>query len=1086
MADKYSRGIPQPPVIQDGAPPEPPVQDGPPPLQPQPVTQDGLPRPQPLVQDGPPPLPEPLIQDGTPPSQPEPVIQDGTPPPQPKPIVQDGTPPPPPEPIVQDGTPQPQPGPQIQDGQSLQPYGNENQAPVARDDTLSGELGTAQTIRVLENDTDPDGNPLMITQINGIDMQPGWVTWVNGTGLVTLNEDQTLTVELLDGSGKSEFSYTIEDCSGECTTANVIVESNGTDTQTAPPEPLIQDGSPQTIPEPVVQDGTPQPVPVIQDGPPQPVPEQSKNLAPTAKEDAISGELGQAQVVKILENDTDPNGDPLTVTQINGIDMQPGWVTWVNGTGLVTLNEDQTLTVELLDGVGSSQFTYTIEDCSGACSTTTVVVNSTGTETPPENTDNQAPVATDDVVSGVLGTEQTVKILENDTDPNGDPLAVTQINGVDMQPGWVTWVNGTGLVTLNEDQTLTIEWLEGCGVSEFTYTIADCSGTTSTATVILEPEPSKPQPEPIIQDGSPPPQPEPVVQDGSPPPQPEPIIQDGSPQPNPEPVVQDGPPQPNPEPVIQDGSPPPQPEPVIQDGSPPPQPEPVVQGGSPTPKPEPVIQDGSPPPQPEPVVQDGSPPPQPEPILQDGPPPKPEPVVQDGSPTPQPEPVVQDGSPTPQPELVVQDGSPTPQPEPVVQDGPPPPQPEPPSVNCKIIGSDTIREGLNTSNAYRVELEGPVVEDTWVTININSMTAKQTDGAGYKAFNVYYGGGQQTGYNPGTITGEDVIYYTTNQGQQEQVEKVWFNDPIYNSGNTGNAKDNFVGVNNLVHDFLVYDSDGKIVSGNTMKVLVKAGEAISQPFTVKANKEVEVGKKGFAQFSNGAQEGDETFSFSVTKVGDQEACDCDFQITIKDQIASVSPIVLDLNEDGEIGVTGETSSIKKDSDAEVGRTVEFDIDADGEMDTIEWVDGSGDGILTDMSKIAGDGTIDGSALFGDEGGKYSSGYEKLKTHDTDDDGMISGAELEKMGIWIDDGDAILEDGEMISAKDYGIESISTEMQIILDEDGRELMQSTAVTVDGKEILSEDVWFAEADEETIAEMEALESNFDNPPFVEDTI
>ena len=60
-----------------------------------------------------------------------------------------------------------------------------------------------------------------------------------------------------------------------------------------------------------------------------------------------------------------------------------------------------------------------------------------------------------------------------------------------------------------------------------------------------------------------------------------------------------------------------------------------------------------------------------------------------------------------------------------------------------------------------------------------------------------------------------------------------------------------------------------------------------------------------------------------------------------------TPIALDLNGDGEIGVTGETSSHEKDANAEIGQTVEFDIDADGKLDNIEWFDGSGDGILID-------------------------------------------------------------------------------------------------------------------------------------------
>ncbi len=215
---------------------------------------------------------------------------------------------------------------------------------------------------------------------------------------------------------------------------------------------------------------------------------------------------------------------------------------------------------------------------------------------------------------------------------------------------------------------------------------------------------------------------------------------------------------------------------------------------------------------------------------------------------------------------------------------------------------------------------------------------------------------------------------------------------------------------------------------------------------------------------------------------DQE--DCDLSNNCDDAtVRWISPVALDMNGDGEIGVTGATSSYMKDSDAALGRTVEFDIDADGDIDTIEWFDGSGDGILVDTTKIGANGEIDGSALFGDEGGKYANGYEKLKAHDTNGDGVVSGAELEGLGLWFDDGDAVLEDGELKSAADAGIASVSTDMKIVLDDDGRKLMQSSATDEDGNDILTEDVWFAEA-EDDIAEMEDLQASMNSLPAMEE--
>ncbi|MEM9496133.1 MAG: SdrD B-like domain-containing protein [Pseudomonadota bacterium] len=201
-----------------------------------------------------------------------------------------------------------------------------------------------------------------------------------------------------------------------------------------------------------------------------------------------------------------------------------------------------------------------------------------------------------------------------------------------------------------------------------------------------------------------------------------------------------------------------------------------------------------------------------------------------------------------------------------------------------------------------------------------------------------------------------------------------------------------------------------------------------------------------------------------------------FQYVVKDEkgaqttgilstILNVTPIALDLNGDGEIGVTGETSSWQKDADAELGRTVEFDIDADGDLEVIEWFDGSGDGILVDTRKIGADGEIDGSALFGDEGGKYANGFEKLALLDADGDGVLTGAELEGLGVWVDDGDGVLEEGELQTLEQHDIASISAEMTVEYDDEGRELQRSTATTTDGETILTEDVYFAAADSAT---------------------
>ena len=198
------------------------------------------------------------------------------------------------------------------------------------------------------------------------------------------------------------------------------------------------------------------------------------------------------------------------------------------------------------------------------------------------------------------------------------------------------------------------------------------------------------------------------------------------------------------------------------------------------------------------------------------------------------------------------------------------------------------------------------------------------------------------------------------------------------------------------------------------------------------------------------------FSFSAYDANGNEV-ESAFKLEVFDRNFA-SPIALDLTGDGEIGVTGETTIQDKSDISYIGETVEFDIDADGVVDEIEWFSGDGDGILVDTSLIGPNGEIDGSALFGDLGGQYENGYVKLAQLDANGDGNIAGAETANLGIWIDNGDAILQAGELQTLEQAGVESVSAQASV--DAEGR--IQSTATATDGSEIYTEDVWFAKGE------------------------
>jgi hypothetical protein len=173
------------------------------------------------------------------------------------------------------------------------------------------------------------------------------------------------------------------------------------------------------------------------------------------------------------------------------------------------------------------------------------------------------------------------------------------------------------------------------------------------------------------------------------------------------------------------------------------------------------------------------------------------------------------------------------------------------------------------------------------------------------------------------------------------------------------------------------------------------------------------------------------------------------------------PVMLDLNGDGSIGVTG--LSTARNHHGTIRPTVDFDLDGDGSLDHIEWSSGNGDGILVDdrdggaTKAMNGSQVINGKRLFGDEGGAYASGYERLAQLDANHDGKLTGSELDGLKIWIDDGDAKLEPGELKTLAELHVSELSVRMDLVMNQRGETLMRGT-FTRNGEQQMSEDVWF----------------------------
>ncbi|NLK96445.1 MAG: calcium-binding protein, partial [Clostridiales bacterium] len=130
----------------------------------------------------------------------------------------------------------------------------------------------------------------------------------------------------------------------------------------------------------------------------------------------------------------------------------------------------------------------------------------------------------------------------------------------------------------------------------------------------------------------------------------------------------------------------------------------------------------------------------------------------------------------------------------------------------------------------------------------------------------------------------------------------------------------------------------------------------------------------------------------------------------------IDPLVIDLNGNGF------TPTSVKDG-------AYFDLDQNGFAEKMGWINGDDALLAIDKNR---DGKInDGSELFGDKtllkNGKYAqNGFEALKEYDTNKDGIISQGDIDfdSLLLWQDiNGNGISENGELISLKDAGIDSI---------------------------------------------------------------
>lgn len=290
-----------------------------------------------------------------------------------------------------------------------------NEPPIANADVAQTMQGIPVSSNVLTNDDDPDGDNIVLnlTPITG--PNNGTVT-LNPDGSFTYTPDPTFI-------GVDTYIYSICDdgIPSLCDTAVVTIN-------------VLEDPTPNNQPPFAGDDG-----------------------AVTNVDTPVSGDL--------LANDSDPDGDNITVntTPILG-----------PSSGTVTINPDGTFDYTPNGGFnGTDVFTYSICDdgVPSMCDTATVTI-----QVVPDNGGNEPPIANDDEAQTNENTPVSGNVLNNDGDPDGDPItSAGPLTGPD---------NGTVSIAPNGDFTYTPD--PGfTGTDTFTYQTCDAGPLCDTATVTI-------------------------------------------------------------------------------------------------------------------------------------------------------------------------------------------------------------------------------------------------------------------------------------------------------------------------------------------------------------------------------------------------------------------------------------------------------------------------------------------------------------------------------------------------------------------------------------------------------------------------
>ncbi|AFY45959.1 VCBS repeat-containing protein [Nostoc sp. PCC 7524] len=218
------------------------------------------------------------------------------------------------------------------------------------------------------------------------------------------------------------------------------------------------------------------------------------NTPPTAANDAVSINENTLLNGNVLTNDSDLDGSPLTVTQVNGSAANVGQEI-ILGNGKLRVNANGSFTFDptngtpaLTDGydylaqgvTATASFTYTISDGNGGTANATTIITITGVNDVATITGTATGTVTEDASTPNLTTTGTLTVTDVDTGENNFNTTIAGTGNIGSLTittagTWNYTVANSAVQSLgagdSKTETFTVQSVDGTASQEITVTI---------------------------------------------------------------------------------------------------------------------------------------------------------------------------------------------------------------------------------------------------------------------------------------------------------------------------------------------------------------------------------------------------------------------------------------------------------------------------------------------------------------------------------------------------------------------------------------------------------------------------------------